>query len=52
MKIDLLGSVPNEPSHLKIWQNVWNASSSSGPLYDVCVHLDYNRENTVDRNPG
>ncbi|KAI0029329.1 hypothetical protein K488DRAFT_56617 [Vararia minispora EC-137] len=35
MKIDLLGSLPSDSSHLKVWQNVWNASDPSNMLYDI-----------------
>ncbi|KAI0045090.1 integrin alpha N-terminal domain-containing protein [Auriscalpium vulgare] len=35
MKIDLLGVQPGDPPVLKIWQNVWNSSTGSGPLYTL-----------------
>jgi integrin alpha FG-GAP repeat containing protein 1 len=35
MKIDLLGLLSDDLTHPKVWQNVWNASEPSGPLYNV-----------------
>ncbi|KAI0059037.1 integrin alpha N-terminal domain-containing protein [Artomyces pyxidatus] len=35
MKIDLLGLQPGSPPTLKVWQNIWNASHTTGPLYSI-----------------
>ncbi len=39
LKIDLFGitSPPTSSSPFKVWQNVWNASSSQSDLFSTCV---------------
>ncbi|CAL1703385.1 unnamed protein product [Somion occarium] len=35
LRIDLFGVTPSSPSTFKVWQNVWNASQTSGPLFEM-----------------
>ncbi|KAH8102947.1 integrin alpha N-terminal domain-containing protein [Cristinia sonorae] len=35
LKIDLFGATPSSSSTFKVWQNVWNVSQPTGPVFDV-----------------
>ncbi|TCD70604.1 hypothetical protein EIP91_002634 [Steccherinum ochraceum] len=35
LKIDLFGVTPTSTSTFKVWQNVWNASQTRGPVFNV-----------------
>lgn len=39
LKIDLFGTLPtgSPDSRFKVWQNVWNDSQSSSPVFNLCV---------------
>ena len=40
LRIDLLGispPSPGDPESFSVWQNVWNASQSNSPVYELCV---------------
>lgn len=37
LKIDLVGTVPGFEDSFKVWQNVWNNSAASSPVFDVYV---------------
>lgn len=39
LKIDLFGTLPTSSpdSRFKVWQNVWNDSQSSSPVFNLCV---------------
>jgi hypothetical protein len=34
MKIDLLGLISGDPN-FKVWENAWNSSKPSGPMFSV-----------------
>lgn len=40
LRIDMLGITPSSASDtapFRVWRNVWNASQTTGPVFDMCV---------------